>query len=591
MEMKARRVDRVAIAGAILAAACVAGSTGARAGDGRRHEEPRYAELRRIADTYAGAVVADGTAIGVGVGIAVGDRPPALFAYGIADAGRALAFSPDSIFEIGSVTKVFTTNLLGQAVDAGEISLDQTLSQFSSVLGTVPPLAGQVTIEELGDFTAGYPSLGLCSQPPVPGCLTSERPTIAQYGAADFAAYFQNTVPTDQTAASPPATSPPFPYFYSDFSIGLVGLLLGAKPDAPLDDSALAGWWSLTWRHLLNPLRMRSTYLDVPPSAAGRLVQGYSLALANPTVTDGQISAIEVSNPGGRYAVAPGVTIQGGGGMGATATATLDRSGGVASIAVQNGGSGYIPKPLVTFSGVGATQSAQASAVVLGDEVVGIEIVNSGKGYTVAPAVTITGGRSNGPGHDATAVAHIANGQVSFVGVTDAGAGYVQPLSVSVAPGEGSTSTIPIWAPAGALHSTIRDMARFVAAAAGESRVGRIQVDPRISAGFAVAETPYACSGASPVLESCTPPAALSGLAWAITPADQTNGFPQEIAKNGLLSDGFSTQVLMLPAAHMAVVVFVNSYQNKADTGEQTGAGAEIVARNILNAIYYTSAR
>jgi hypothetical protein len=43
--------------------------------------------------------------------------------------------------------------------------------------------------------------------------------------------------------------------------------------------------------------------------------------------------------------------------------------------------------------------------------VVAIEILTGGKGYKKTPAVTIKGGRA-ADGSDATALAHIANGQV-----------------------------------------------------------------------------------------------------------------------------------------------------------------------------------
>jgi CubicO group peptidase (beta-lactamase class C family) len=73
------------------------------------------ADVQRIVNTYAGSAVQDGSAVGVGVGVAIGDAPARFFSYGYADWGSRQTFSPDTIFEIGSVTKVFTTNLLGQS--------------------------------------------------------------------------------------------------------------------------------------------------------------------------------------------------------------------------------------------------------------------------------------------------------------------------------------------------------------------------------------------------------------------------------------------------------------------------------------------
>ena len=50
------------------------------------------------------------------------------------------------------------------------------------------------------------------------------------------------------------------------------------------------------------------------------------------------------------YTTAPTVTFSGGGGTGASATATIDASGQVTGITITNGGSGYTSAPTVTIS-------------------------------------------------------------------------------------------------------------------------------------------------------------------------------------------------------------------------------------------------
>src|ERR1700761_4858630 len=79
--------------------------------------------LKQIADTFAGSAVDQGTVVEAGVGIGVGDAPPRYFSYGQANQILGRPFTPDGIFEIGSVTKIFTTNILGQAVYRGELKL------------------------------------------------------------------------------------------------------------------------------------------------------------------------------------------------------------------------------------------------------------------------------------------------------------------------------------------------------------------------------------------------------------------------------------------------------------------------------------
>jgi hypothetical protein len=59
--------------------------------------------------------------------------------------------------------------------------------------------------------------------------------------------------------------------------------------------------------------------------------------------------------------------------------------------------------------------------------------------------VTITGERGLSAGRDARLQAHLANGAVSFVDVIDLGAGYVDPLTVVIAPLSQSWRRLDCW--------------------------------------------------------------------------------------------------------------------------------------------------
>lgn len=85
-------------------------------------------------------------------------------------------------------------------------------------------------------------------------------------------------------------------------------------------------------------------------------------ATAYATVAAGAVTAITVVT-GGYYLVAPTVTLTGGGGTGATATAVVT-SNRVASITIGNGGSGYTTAPTVTITaGAWADQTDQRAAL------------------------------------------------------------------------------------------------------------------------------------------------------------------------------------------------------------------------------------
>jgi hypothetical protein len=146
---------------------------------------------------------------------------------------------------------------------------------------------------------------------------------------------------------------------------------------------------------------------------------------------NGPLTGIVLTN-GGLYTSAPSVTISGGGGSGATATAEL-AGRPVASIAVTNGGSGYRSVPTVTISG-GSGSGATATAVLTNRIVTAITLVNGGSGYTSAPTVTITGGKGSG----ATATATLAATAPITVTLTNGGTGYTSAPTISFSGGGGS---------------------------------------------------------------------------------------------------------------------------------------------------------
>ena len=74
-------------------------------------------------------------------------------AYGLRDAAKGLAADPETVFEIGSITKQFTAVAIMQLVDAEKVSLDAPLATYLPDA----PHAREVTIRELLVQTSGLP--------------------------------------------------------------------------------------------------------------------------------------------------------------------------------------------------------------------------------------------------------------------------------------------------------------------------------------------------------------------------------------------------------------------------------------------------
>lgn len=96
--------------------------------------------------------------------------------------------------------------------------------------------------------------------------------------------------------------------------------------------------------------------------ARRKFVIGYSDGVGiAPTASKG-VASVSVGTPGTGYATAPTIGFTGGGGTGATATATVD-GGAITAITVTNPGSGYTSAPTVTITGGGGTGGAATATL------------------------------------------------------------------------------------------------------------------------------------------------------------------------------------------------------------------------------------
>jgi hypothetical protein len=176
---------------------------------------------------------------------------------------------------------------------------------------------------------------------------------------------------------------------------------------------------------------------------------------------DGLSAASFTITPGNKvYTVAPSVTISGGGGTGATATAVLSggTTGTFIGITITNRGRGYTSAPSITF-GSGTSSSGTINPSGTGNAsnfVLTITVRGGGSGYVSAPTVTLSAPPS---GITATATATVSGGAVTGFSNILEGSGYVTPPAVSIAPPPPSPSggpavTTPQFAGAAGLSAT-----------------------------------------------------------------------------------------------------------------------------------------
>ena len=120
-------------------------------------------QLLEQIDAEAAEHLADVTEGTLMVGITV-DGERHIRRYRSEGAELAVIPSDDSVYEIGSVSKVYCSTVLASLLNEGRLSLDDTLGALLPNGANLAPEIGRITVLDLVTHTAGVPSLGRIHQ-------------------------------------------------------------------------------------------------------------------------------------------------------------------------------------------------------------------------------------------------------------------------------------------------------------------------------------------------------------------------------------------------------------------------------------------
>lgn len=182
---------------------------------------------------------------------------------GSGDAGAGRTPTPDTPFELGSVTKVFTGMLLADGVERGEVALDDTLATHLPELANTA--VGGVRLADLATHTSGVPRL--------PAGMVELR---SAYAPVDpYAAWDADRL---VDAARTSTLNAPGEEEYSNFGVALLGAAQARAAGA-------ATWADLVDQRVFTPLGMTSTHIaEVAGADAG------GDALATPHWVNGRVA-------------------------------------------------------------------------------------------------------------------------------------------------------------------------------------------------------------------------------------------------------------------------------------------------------------
>src|SRR6185312_474124 len=117
---------------------------------------PSDAEIRRILVERVDVEKQD---VGIVVGI-IDPHGRRVVSYGSLDKGDKRPLNGDTLFEIGSITKVFTALLAADMAQRGELELDDPVQKYLPAAVKMPQRNGkQITLIDLATHTSGLPRM------------------------------------------------------------------------------------------------------------------------------------------------------------------------------------------------------------------------------------------------------------------------------------------------------------------------------------------------------------------------------------------------------------------------------------------------
>jgi CubicO group peptidase (beta-lactamase class C family) len=186
--------------------------------------------------------LAPGTGGGLAIGVSqYGVRR--VFAYGAA--------SPDSLFEIGSISKTFTGLMLARMVEQGKARFDEPVRELLPA-GTVSKPAGrEISLVDLATHHSGLPAMP-------DNFLIDRSNPCGDYRPADLYAYLAK-----HGVERPPDAS----FLYSNLGLGLLGQALAERGGM--------SYPNLLREEVTGPLGLRDTVVLLSSEQTGRFMRGY----------------------------------------------------------------------------------------------------------------------------------------------------------------------------------------------------------------------------------------------------------------------------------------------------------------------------
>jgi len=217
--------------------------------------EPK--SLKDKIDPLAAALIDSDVVVGMVVGV-IKNGEAHVFSYGETAKGSGVKPTGDTVFEIGSISKVFTGLLLSEMVERRELPLRERAQEYLPNEVKLPRhLDKPILVEHLSTHCSGLPRMP-----------TNFKPADPQNPYADYTKEQLYAFLNEVTLNSAPGVS----YEYSNVGVALLGHVLSRAAKKPYE--------ALVRERILDPVGMNDTTFTLTDEQASRLASPYNAELS-----------------------------------------------------------------------------------------------------------------------------------------------------------------------------------------------------------------------------------------------------------------------------------------------------------------------
>lgn len=224
---------------------------------------PPDAEIRQL---LSDRVDVQKKSVGMVVGL-IAPEGRRIVSHGVLEVGDPRPLGGDTVFEIGSVTKVFTSLLLADMVQRGEVALSDPVVKYLPPGVEIPERGGRkITLVDLATHTSGLPfmpsNMGLDFTRILSYPLAQIHDAYSRYTEEQLHEFLSCYKVTSDIGAQ---------WEYSNVNGGLLGEALARRAGVDLE--------TLVRTRITGPLALRSTAITISPAMQRALAVGHDAHL------------------------------------------------------------------------------------------------------------------------------------------------------------------------------------------------------------------------------------------------------------------------------------------------------------------------